>query len=529
MLESKDFNHLVAARLRDFFEPGERWFRGLWDVGLVLSLTEILEATEAAAQGVLSPAAVQWLCDDVRSLLLTDTGVTGKSREAFERCLKTPAPKFRDAHWYSLRDLTAEIQDAYLLSWAEAAEASEAGKANANKPLKPERMARAIAGHLLDVGFSQRFLSGWLKQQFSAPKIWSLPELIREFHRLAKLGPITFSVLVPVTAGLDQRDKPEEWVNAGKVKTLLAKAKIRHERLRYAGGWLVRVEQRDPYSAAQAAFDEVEKRAARLLVGRGQRMSAVGPAYVFGEPTPVTVHRTQTSHRVRVGSIERQQQLFVQATTKVDAAFELLAQLDSSSAVAVAAGWAAVEALLAQSEEKVVAAHRLATLVAASFPRAELTSLAADQMRRRTPVGAQLEQLLSNRERAGFLADEILAKREPAFETWSDRAALARIKRLLERPRDQMEDVLNHVHRAFRRYYRQRNLVLHWGNTNPVALRACLRTGTPLLTAGIDRIAHAWFVHGIDPVALAIRAKSRLDLADRPTRKLTEFLEGLGG
>lgn len=48
-----------------------------------------------------------------------------------------------------------------------------------------------------------------------------------------------------------------------------------------------------------------------------------------------------------------------------------------------------------------------------------------------------------------------------------------------------------------------------------------------MLTAGIDRIAHAWFVHGLDPIQLAIRAESRLELANRPNRNVTDFLEGL--
>lgn len=526
MLESKEFNHLVGARLRDFFQPGERWFRGLWDVGVVLSLREILEASEAASHGVLSGAALDWLCSDIRAILMSDTGIAPGTREHFKQCLVGASLRFQDSHWFSLRDLTAEVEETYLLRWADAVVAND--ERTARNHLKPERTARAIAGHLLDVGFSQRFLSGWLSQEIKATKQRSLPDLIREFHRLARLPPISYSVLVPVSTGLSPSESPDDWLQAPSVKTLLAKAHLEHDRLRYAGGWLIATRQRDPYSAAQAAFDEVDKRAARLLVGRGQRMTPVGEAYVFGEPAPVTAHRSQTSHRVRVGSIERQQQLFVQATTQVDAAFELLAQLDGSSAVAVAAGWAAVEALLvAQPEEKVIAANRLAILVAASFPRAELTSLAAQQVREKTPLGIQLAKLKTNRERAALLANEITAQRDPAFANWSDRAAFARMKLLIANPKEQMEDVVSHVHRAFRRYYRQRNLVLHWGRTNPVALRACLRTGTPLLTAGIDRIAHAWFVHGLEPIQLAVRAQSRLELANRPNRNVTDFLEGL--
>ena len=173
-----------------------------------------------------------------------------------------------------------------------------------------------------------------------------------------------------------------------------------------------------------------------------------------------------------------------------------------------------------------MAAERLAVLVAASFPRAELTTLAAQQIRTRTPLGAKLQALATNRERAQFVASELQAGTLPRFRSWSDRAAAERMKKLLDDPQDRLEDVAAHVHRAFRRYYRQRNLVLHGGNTNPVALRACLRTGTPLLAAGVDRIAHAWFVHSIQPIELATRAQSRIDLACLPGRRVTELLEG---
>jgi hypothetical protein len=101
------------------------------------------------------------------------------------------------------------------------------------------------------------------------------------------------------------------------------------------------------------------------------------------------------------------------------------------------------------------------------------------------------------------------------------------MQRLFAASRDGLDDIKGHVKRALRRYYRQRNLVLHWGKTSSVALRACLRTGTPLLAAGVDRIAHAWFVNNIAPLDLAVRAQSRIDLASLPGRRITELLEGL--
>lgn len=529
MLEDKPFNQVVVARLRDFFLPGARWFRGLWDVGPVLSLRELLEASEAAANGVVSDAALGWLCSDLGKTLLNDVGVPPAARQHFKQCLSS-APRLGAPEWFSLQDLAAEVDEEYLLRWAAAIDGDEAGGADGKRPvLKPERTARAIASHLLDMGFSQIYLSNWLTQETKSAKVWSLADLVRQLHRLAQVRPLSYSVLVPVTTGLNPAEAPDDWLPAPRVKALLTATLPGVERLRYAGGWRLQIEQRDPYSAAQAAFDEVERRAARLLVGRGQRMASIGQAYVFGEPVPVTVKRHTTVHRVRVRSIEQQKQLFLQTPpSQVDAAFELLAQIDGSSALAVAAGWAAIEALLVgQQEEKVIAAHRLATLVAASFPRAELTSLAAQQVRDGTALGRQLHEFAANRDRAELMASKLTEEPGPDFEHWTDRAAVARMRQMLAAPAEKLADVLSHAERAFRRLYRHRNLVLHWGKTSPVALQACLRTATPLLAAGVDRIAHAWFVQRLTPVELASRAKSRLDLAGRPGRSLPSLLEGL--
>ena len=54
-------------------------------------------------------------------------------------------------------------------------------------------------------------------------------------------------------------------------------------------------------------------------------------------------------------------------------------------------------------------------------------------------------------------------------------------------------------------------MVLHWGKTDAVGLRASLRTAAPLVGAGMDRVAHAWFVEKTSPLELAARARVRLE------------------
>lgn len=84
------------------------------------------------------------------------------------------------------------------------------------------------------------------------------------------------------------------------------------------------------------------------------------------------------------------------------------------------------------------------------------------------------------------------------------------MRALISDPSSTLKDVYDHLKFAFRRLYRNRNLVLHWGKIDAVTLRASLRTTAPLVGAGMDRIAHAFFVDGIEPLVLAAKASINL-------------------
>src|ERR1039458_4969533 len=92
----------------------------------------------------------------------------------------------------------------------------------------------------------------------------------------------------------------------------------------------------------------------------------------------------------------------------------------------------------------------------------------------------------------------------------SDRAAHLRMQKLLHSPSKVLSDIQTHLADAFYRLYRQRNLILHGGKTNSVALGGSLRTASKLVGAGMDRIAHAWYVRNMRPIELAARSKSAI-------------------
>ena len=98
--------------------------------------------------------------------------------------------------------------------------------------------------------------------------------------------------------------------------------------------------------------------------------------------------------------------------------------------------------------------------------------------------------------------------------------------RLLADPRRELEQVAAAFRIGLRRLYRARNIVLHGGSMQGVALRAALRTATPLVGAGLDRLAHAMLTEGLVPLDLAARAEVALNLVDGETGlPITDLLE----
>jgi hypothetical protein len=82
------------------------------------------------------------------------------------------------------------------------------------------------------------------------------------------------------------------------------------------------------------------------------------------------------------------------------------------------------------------------------------------------------------------------------------------------------------VEGTLRRLYRKRDIVLHGGSTQSVALGATLRTCAPLVGAGLDRIAYAYLADRALLLTLAVRAEMRLALAGaNGTAQITDLLE----
>lgn len=161
-------------------------------------------------------------------------------------------------------------------------------------------------------------------------------------------------------------------------------------------------------------------------------------------------------------------------------------------------------------------AHDLANLVACSFARAELTSLSyAYEQVHDDRLADDLGRTEANRERCRLLYEAIKGD-DLVFPDLSDTAAAYRMRELINDPRIVLERVVKHVEESLSRLYRQRNLMLHVGKTDSIALPATLRTVPPLVGAGLDRLVHDALTDGqSDPLRLVARAKAELALCGR--------------
>ncbi|WP_030443353.1 hypothetical protein [Actinoplanes subtropicus] len=103
------------------------------------------------------------------------------------------------------------------------------------------------------------------------------------------------------------------------------------------------------------------------------------------------------------------------------------------------------------------------------------------------------------------------------FRRDTDVAAVRRMRRVVTSPKAELATAVVIFKTAMRRLYRTRNIVLHGGFTQGVALKAALRIAAPLVGAGLDRITNAALVDGLPPLDLAARAEVGLALVGGET------------
>lgn len=519
----------VLARLADFFADTTPWTRRLWQVSSVLALEEAAEAGKWLDNRSLSPAAMNWFIHAAQRQLGPDRGLgeSGLRREINALLSSGLAPHSRERR--RLVQLIPHAREGYLERWA-----TEIG---AGKDISGERFARIMATHLLDLGHSSGALHRWARSWLSEPSA-TVGDLVASAGLLARQSTQTFRVLVPFAA-IPQPQLAShlpEWLPARQTTEWLTSRGF--ESVRTAGAFLYEVIAMDAVAAAREAGSRIRRLETRRTFASGtpRQVKPIGRVWVDGHPSPLPLRPPQRG--VTVLALERERIMYTLGNTgnhHLDEALELAGALDSGPTAAAAAGaWAAVESLLVQPDDpgdqtdgRAIAATRFAAIVACSWPRAELTALAhrCESSDRNRGISTVLANCLTNLDRCEVIAAALDFTRHPLHTTDSDRAAAARMRTVLASGHRQLNDVARTFEDAFRRLYRQRNIVVHGGSTASIALEPALRIAAPLFGAGLDRLLHAQITENLQPLELAARAENSLLLVEDehgpfPTRLL---------
>jgi hypothetical protein len=178
----------VGARLRDFFADTTPWPRRLWDVSSVLALREAHEAGRWQARQVLSAGAVTWYLRALERQLGPDRGLgESKLRKLLTTLLRSGMGP-DSAERRQLDQIMPMIVGGYLDRWRDAVDVGPLPSA--------ERLARAIATHLLDLGHSSGQLHRWVRGMIEKPGA-TLGDLLDSACALARRRDAEHEVLVP--------------------------------------------------------------------------------------------------------------------------------------------------------------------------------------------------------------------------------------------------------------------------------------------------------------------------------------------
>ncbi|QKW66090.1 hypothetical protein HUT15_36815 (plasmid) [Streptomyces sp. NA03103] len=334
----------------------------------------------------------------------------------------------------------------------------------------------------------------------------------------------------------DLAEPLEHWYDKGKVVAWLREHSHDTAGVRPGGGFVYRFDALDAFSAAEQARQMLERMSARSQFLRKDRggVEPLPHIWVANHPRPIPLDPPARGADVLTLVNEGHLYQVAGARSRIDDALELAAAVNRGPmSPAVAGAWAAVESLLTHPDDpqgekersgKAVAADRMAAIIACSWPRAELTALAhRHKPRAQDDLGRGIAACSTNQERARLVAGALHAGGVTALDftrastKYSDRPAAQRMADLIQDPRPVLGDVAGAFRIALRRLYRTRNIILHGGATQGIALEASLRTAAPLVGAGLDRIVHASYAEGLVPLDLAARAEVALRLVNGET------------
>lgn len=523
MLENKPYAQHVSKRMLDFCAAATPWSRRLWRLGALLEIDELIEAAQARHESALSEGSLKYFRQSLATRVRRDLGLGSESRrgQIITYVNRAFVPKSHDSEALTL--LNSESRQAYLANWAGAV---------ADEDVPSEVVARAATSHLLDQGYSSQFIHKWLTYhiKYRADHL-SLSDLFDEAHSLSLRPKVNYQVLVPVDAMPALPVEREScWLSPTETAQWLDEWFPLAQHPRQSGGLLLDIQSRDVYSLQADVKTWLERLSSRFRVGTRERLEFHSQFFMLGDSEPVSY--LPGPRRVQVLSLEKTAEIFrLRLAPQIDAALEILEPLDRGPAVpALAGSWAAIESLLVgpgDAENRVVAATRMAQIVGCSYVGLELLALSDAYASSMTDdLARQLRVIRDGRLRASAFEKALRNDTTLTMPALRHMAALERMKELIADPAKILPRIVQQLEDAFRRLYRQRNLIVHAGRTSSVAMAGTLRTVAPLVGAGIDRIVHASVTEHKDP--LMFTATTAVRLAQAQQGAADSFAEILG-
>ena len=372
MLVGTDFERSVSARLLDFFAAETLWQRRLWDVGACLSMYELVEATVAVDDGAFTKETVNWFKGSLMETLGPDVGLgTEERRRVLQEALKSDLTT--GSHdILIIRQIAESAEDAYLSRWAAALRNEET-----DIP-RPERVARAIAGHMLGRGFSPQYLHRWWTYRLKhEPGKRDLSDLLDDAHDRTSEPQQAFDVITPLRSASRRVWEIPEWLDPQAASAYLTPLNSKPVS-GLAGALRFSVEARDFGAAVEKAADKIDRYVARItLGGRNEHLEPMPHVWVSQAGRPPSSTHLRPGRGLEIPVLYRRDEPITGSVEpRIDASLELLGPVDRGSpSTAVSGAWAAVESLLTGPGDrgKVQAADRLAALIVCSFVRAEFT------------------------------------------------------------------------------------------------------------------------------------------------------------
>lgn len=496
-----------VARMIELTSSRTPWHRRLWRTGTLRLGNELLIES---ANPALPDAALKDMRGYLQQAIGPDMGV-GEHRRELQAALQAIRPGITESShgWLVLREHLHRSDSMYLENWAK--------HFASRREVDVETAARKILSHLFDHGLHKNSVYAWLASIHGGNDEVSVSDFIREAAYRTASPPRIHTFCVPVSTKpsfLTSGRGAEGWMDATETSRWKQTHAADAQSIRHQGAFLLALEARDINAAVDQARAKIFDLRAQFELGARRPVQICD--HMWSKDRGKAYATRATDRSIEIRSFERLDCLAALDTPSfLSNALALIEPLRNSPPhLAIMSGWSAIESLLVgdADDRDSVAADRFATIVAASMLRAELTALAwAYSKDGIDDTSTAIAECATNSERAKIMQRTAMCRDGPLpLSQETDNLALARIRPALTDPKSEISKIKAILAREFMRLYRKRNLIAHAGHTNEETLHLTSEIMTPLIGAGIDRIAYAGLKYDIQPIELSATLEARI-------------------